>query len=348
MSSEKTEKPSQRKLANARKEGQIFKSKDIVDSLGIIIALFFIKYFAPYISNEYNKYLQVVFSKDVLTISMKNLGTILTETAIIFLKFTLPLMLLLTVISIVGNIAQTGFMFTPKSLKIDIKRIDPISGFKQMFSKKSLLELIKFILKFIVIALIVYSDVLDSLTLTTNLMFHDLHTSTYLMLNNIIDALTKIALILLLFSFVDYILQKRFYLKDMRMSKQEVKDEYKQTEGDPLLKGKIKEKQREITSNALIKAAKDATVTIVNPTHIAICIKFETGMEVPIVTAIARDNTALKLKEISIENNVPIVENIPLARALYNDAEIDKPIPYEYFRPIAEILVSIMTANPNN
>lgn len=134
-------------------------------------------------------------------------------------------------------------------------------------------------------------------------------------------------------------------MNDMKMTKQEVKDEYKESEGDPLLKGKLKERQREIATSTLVKAAQEATVVVVNPTHIAICIKYELGMPAPITTAIARDNIALKLKEIAKENNIPIVENIPLARALYNDAEVDQPIPSKYFRAIAELLVSIMNSS---
>ena len=130
------------------------------------------------------------------------------------------------------------------------------------------------------------------------------------------------------------------------MTKKEVKDEHKEIEGDPLIKGKIKEKQRQIATSSLIEAASEATVLIANPTHIAICLKYEYGMSVPIVTAIARDHIALKLKEVAKENDVPIVEDRPLARALFNEAEINQPIPTEFYKVVAQLLVSIMKNNP--
>lgn len=345
MAGEKTEKPSKRKLSKARERGQIFKSKDIIDTISILATLYLLKLFTPFILDQYHKYLRSLYNPDLFEVSQQNLYKTFFKATIFLLVITVPILLIILLVNIVGNYAQVGFLISKEGIKFDLKRIDPVSGFKRMFSKKSLLEVCKFLLKFTIIVIIVGNDIKKDFIGINNLIYHNLRTSTSLMFTKLFSISIKIVLILFVLSFVDYFLQRRFYMNDMKMTKQEVKDEYKESEGDPLLKGKLKERQREIATSTLVKAAQEATVVVVNPTHIAICIKYELGMPAPITTAIARDNIALKLKEIAKENNIPIVENIPLARALYNDAEVDQPIPSKYFRAIAELLVSIMNSS---
>lgn len=345
MAGEKTEKPSKRKLHKARERGQIFKSKDIIDNVSILAAIFLLKAFTPFLQTQYTKLLESLFNPELFTISMTNLFKALLFGCIFLLMITVPFMFIILVINIIANLAQVGFLVSKESFKVDFKKLDPVSGFKRMFSKKSLLEVCKFLIKFTLIVIIVGNNIKRDFIGINNLVLHTLRTSTSLMFDKIFSISLKVILIMFVLSFVDYFFQRRFYMDDMKMSKQEVKDEYKELEGDPLLKGKLKEKQREIATSTIVKAASEATVVVVNPTHIAICIKYELGMTAPITTAIARDNIALKIKEIAKENNIPIIENIPLARALYCDAEVDQIIPSKYFRAIAELLVSIMNTN---
>lgn len=348
LSSEKTEKPSKRKLTDARKKGQIFKSKDIIDNLTIIAALVSIKFFAPYIQNQYALFIQQLFSKNMLEVKVENMIKCFNISILFFLKITLPILFSILLVSLIANYAQTGILMSSQAIKFDLKKIDPIQGFKRIFSKKSLLEVIKFIVKFGVISFVISADIRENIQTTNTLVFFNANVSLSLMLDKLFSLILKIIMILFMFGFVDYFFQRKIYFNDMKMTKKEVKEEYKQSEGDPLLKGKIKEKQREISTNSMIKATSEATMLIANPTHIAVCIKYEVGMHAPIITAMARDHVAQKLKEIAKENSVPIIENKPLARALYNDGEIDHPVPTEHFRAIAEILVAILYSQPSN
>lgn len=345
MAGEKTEKPSKRKLSQARERGQVFKSKDIIDSISILSALVLLKIFTPFIIKRYTTFLQELYNPDLFVISEHNIRKVFLSGILFLLTITIPILFIISAINIVGNLSQVGFLIAKKSLKFDLNRLNPVNGFKNLFSKRNLLQVIKFILKFTVITVIVGLDLKKDIVNITNLISRNsLRRSSSLMFSKLFSISVKVVTLLFVLSFADYFFQRKFYMDNLKMSKQEVKEEYKQIEGDPLIKGKLKEKQREIATSTLMKAAAEATVVVVNPTHIAVCIKYELGMQAPITTAIARDNVALKLKEIAKEHDIPIVENIPLARGLYNDAEIDQPIPSKYFRAIAELLVSIMNA----
>ena len=341
-STDKTEKPSKRKLTNAKRKGQIFKSKDIIDNLTLLTAFVSIKIFVPYIQSQFTILINNIFKQEHLSVSNKNLLYVFYSGGFFLLKIVAPILLILTLVTLIANYSQVGVIFSNESIKLDIKKLNPISGFKRMFSKKSLIELLKFIIKFTTLCFIISSNLKKDIISINSVVFHGFRYSVYESFSWMNSLLLKIIFILFIFSFIDYYFQKRIYMSDMKMTKQEVKDEYREIEGDPLLKGKIKEKQREIATSTLIDAAANATVLIANPTHIAICLKYEVGMSAPLVTAIARDNIALKLKEIAKENDVPIVEDRPLARALFNEAEINEPIPSEFFRAVAQILVTIM------
>lgn len=339
---EKTEKPSQRKLSKAKEKGQIFKSKDIIDNITLITAVVSLKLLIPFFQLQFNLSLERLFREDNLIPNNKNLLYSFYEGGLLLIKIILPVLLILLIITLALNYAQVGFINSSKSLKMDIKRIDPISGFKRIFSKKSLLELLKFLIKVTVISIFVTNDIKSDFININSVVFFGVRFSTTETLNWIYSLMLKMILILSVFSAFDYFLQKKVYLSEMKMTKQEVKQEYKELEGDPILKGKIKEKQREIATSSLIAAAAEATVLVANPTHIAICIKYDISMPAPMVTAIARDHIALKLKEIAKENNVPIVEDRPLARALFNEAEINQYIPTEFFKVVSQLLITVM------
>lgn len=341
---EKTEQASERKLKKAREKGQIFKSKDAVDNATLIVGVIAIKFITPCIIREFRLLLNQLLSSNNLNISNTNLLNSFNKGLLFLLKIIIPVFLALIIITLVLNYAQVGFIFSTESLKPDIKKISPVSGFKRIFSKKSLMELLKFLIKIVVIGVVIFNDVNNNLITLNTTIFHNVNFSTSQSFNWMFNILIKIILLLSVFSALDYFLQYKSYMNDMKMSKKEVKDEYKEQEGDPLIKGKLKEKQRQIATSSLIEAASEATVLIANPTHIAICLKYDLSMPVPIVTAIARDHIALKLKEVAKENNVPIVEDRPLARALFNEAEINHPIPPGFYKAITKVLISIMNS----
>lgn len=342
-SQEKTELPTQRKLKKAREKGQIIKSKDIVDNVTILASLIVIKIMIPFVKSTFNNYFEVLFLKYGLeTINSKAINSIFQFTLLTFLKISVPFLVAILIVGVVSNIAQVGFLYTTEPMKFDLKKLNPISGIKRIFSKKSLLEVFKLIIKFSIIILFLALDFSNKIISSNNLIFFDINSSVSLMFSELFNYMIKVSAILFVLSFVDYYFQRKFYIKDMKMTKQELKEEYKQMEGDPFIKGKIKEKQRQITANTLISSTKEATVIITNPTHLSVGIKWSSGMPAPIITIMGSDSVAMKIREIAKENYIPIVENKPLARALYNECDIGEYIPNEYWALVAQVLNYVM------
>lgn len=342
-SQEKTELPTERKLKKARERGQIVKSKDIVDNVTILASLILIKIMLPFAKSTFHNYFEVLFLKYVSNgINSKTINAVFQFSILTFLKIAIPFLIAILIVSVVSNIAQVGFLYSNESIKFDLKKLNPISGIKRIFSKKSLLEVFKLIIKFLIIVLFLVLDFSNKIISSNNLILFDINYSISLMFNELFSYMIKISFMLFVLSFVDYYFQKKFYIKDMKMTKQELKDEYKQLEGDPFIKGKIKEKQYEITANKLLSSTKDATVIVTNPTHLSVAIKWSKGMPSPIITIMGSDSVAMKIREIAKDNNIPIVENKPLARALYNECEIGAYIPNKYWALVAQVLNYVM------
>lgn len=338
-SQEKTELPTPRRLKKARDKGQVFKSKDIIDNIVLLTSLLCIRFMTPYMSQEFSKFFSKLFSSvELHDYSLYTVTTIFQLTSITFLKITLPFLAIVLISGVIANIAQVGFIYSTESLKPNLKKINPISGFKRLFSTRTLLESFKITIKFTVIVLFLVFDFSGKFLSSSNLITFGLSTSTSLMFEELFLYLLKVVAILFVFSFVDYYFQRKLYIKDMKMTKQEIKDEYKEVEGDPFIKGKIKEKQRELTMNTLISSTKDSTVIVTNPTHLSVGIRWEQGMIAPLITIMASDSVAMKIREVAKENNIPLVENKPLARALYNECEAGEYIPNEYWALVAQVL----------
>jgi flagellar biosynthetic protein FliR/FlhB len=256
----------------------------------------------------------------------------------------LPVAVPIMIFGVAANIAQSGFLFTTEPLKPSLGKLNPISGFKNMFSKKSFADLAKNLAVVTIISYMAYQYVMsnyDNILQISNLYLPSIGIE---ILNLIKGIFFQICLIMIILAAIDFFVQKKFFKKDMMMTKQEVKDEYKQMEGDPKIKGKIKQKQREIASRRMMESVADATVVITNPTHLAIAIKYEDGkMEAPKVVAKGADFIAIKIKEVAKEKNVPIMENKPLARLLYEKVELDEEVPQDMYQAVAEILAMVFS-----
>jgi flagellar biosynthetic protein FlhB len=237
---------------------------------------------------------------------------------------------------------QVGFLFTMEPLKMKISKLDPIQGFKRIFSLRAIVELLKSILKIIIVGLVTFSVLwfqIDEILLLTD-------KSLGASLSSIGNLTVKMGLYasaaLLFLAFLDYLYQRYDFERNIRMSKQDIKDEYKKTEGDPLIKSKIKQKQREMAMKRMMQEVPKADVVITNPTHYAVALKYEDEkMDAPVVIAKGVDYVALKIKELAKEHDVVTVENRPLARALYSQTEIGDAIPEEFFKAVAEILAYV-------
>lgn len=343
MSDDKTEEATPKKKSDARKKGQIAKSKDVGIALTTIATLLVILAFSEKIINKF-KAMIIYYLSNLSSIELTE-GTLKAITMNSFTNFASAILLVVLPIMIAGIVAslmQTGFLLIGEPLKPSLKKLNPLNGFKNMFSKKSAFDLVKNLIIVTIVVFIGYSYMKDN--------YNDILQISSLYIGSIggeikgvlVGLYIKIIILLIILAAVDYFIQFKFHNKDLRMTKQEIKDEYKQTEGDQQVKAKIKQKQRAMSRQRMMNAVGDATVVITNPTHIAVAIKYEEEENgAPKLVAKGADHLAVKIKEKAKENNIPIVENKPLARMIYKEVELEKEIPHQMYQAVAEILVAI-------
>jgi flagellar biosynthetic protein FlhB/flagellar biosynthetic protein FliR len=346
-SGDKTEEPTPKKKEDARKKGQVAKSREFVSAitlLGITILAFSIgslslntieAFLTRSITNAGNFY-----------ISEGNVINLFVYCTQEFIKVTLPIFVTVMVLGVISNIAQTGFIFSTEPLKAKLNRINPIEGFKRMFSGKAYIELFKACANIAVVGYAGYTFVVGELP--TIMKMPDMGTNSLLSVPMDIfqRELVRITIVVFVIGAIDFMFQKFSYRREMMMTKQEVKEELKQSEGDPQIKSRIKQKQREIASRRMMHEVPKATVVITNPTHLAIALKYEQGKDsVPQVIAKGADLIAQKIKKVASDNKVPIIENRAVARMLYEKVEIGDSIPVEMYQAVAEILAMVLSLN---
>ncbi|MEG0181025.1 MAG: fused FliR family export protein/FlhB family type III secretion system protein [Peptostreptococcaceae bacterium] len=343
LSTDKTEEPSSKKIKDARKSGNVAKSKEVITTVTLLGVLMIIYAMSDFIIGELEnsivKYLSIGFSSEF---SMNTAGNLLMMALLGFMKIIIPIGMCIIVFSAIGNLIQSGFMMTTDPLKPKLSKLNPMTGFKNMFSKKALGTLIKSILIVIILFKIGYSFMEKNFMgiLKTGDVYLPYLMSTIVEL--IKDLIQSILLALVVIAVLDFAYQKYVYKKDLKMTKQEVKEEHKQMEGNPEIKGKIKQKQREMASRRMMEAVPSATVIVTNPTHISIAIKYEKGKDqAPTVVAKGADLIAFKIREIAKEHEIPIIENKPLARLMYKEVEIEQEVPEKMYQEVAEVLVAV-------
>ncbi len=340
-SQEKTEKATSKKRRDERKKGNIFQSKDIVTVGTIAVAFYTLSFWMPniysFITATFKKYLTMPLEVTVVESSfMKEMFADMGKTVASVVGVAVAA-IMITSIALAG--AQTKFLVSREALKFKFSKLNPISGLKKMVSLKSLVELIKNMLKISVIGVVVYNIISDNLHYIPRLLFLDIENAIIFSFNVVMDVVNSVIIYFVAIAAVDYLYQWWEYEKNIKMSKQEVKDEYKNTEGNPEIKGKIKERQRKMSMTRMMQQVPNADVIVRNPTHFAVAIKYDDKVNrAPIVIAKGQDEVALKIIEIAESHNINITENKPLARALYKEVELNREIPMEYYEPMAEIL----------
>lgn len=344
-SDDKTEEATPKKKTDSRKKGQIARSKDVSVAITMVTCTIVISALWDMLIKGF-KEVMIYFFKFPMLESFNNatLFNIITTSVLKIAMILLPIVLPIMIAGIVASLLQTGFMVTGEGLKPSFGKLNPMSGFKNMFSKKSFVGLIKNIIVITIVSFIAYKYMkknYQSILGISNLYLPSLGVEIKKL---IVGIFTQISIVLVVIAAIDYFFQFRMHNKDLKMTKQEIKEEYKQSEGDPQLKGKIKQKQREMSQRRMMQSVSDATVVITNPTHLAIALKYEEGsnMEAPKVVAKGADYAAIKIKGIAKENDIPIVENKPLARLMYERVEIDEDIPQDLYQGVAEILAVVM------
>lgn len=343
FSQEKTEEATPKRRQDARKKGQVAKSIEINSALIMLTAFYFLSLRGSYMVDSLQDIMRYMFTEfslrnfDVYTIHSLAMTLIVK-----FLFIVMPLMIIIAIVGVMVNYFQVGYMFNPGLLMPDFTRINPLSGFSRIFfSKTALVNLAKSLLKIFIIGYFLYSFVEKQIYILPTFAGVDVKQSTLFFGNLIIDLGYRVAGVMLIIAVFDYYFQWYNHNQQLKMSKQEIKEEYKQTEGNPLIKSKIRQKQREMAMRRMMQEVPKADVVITNPTHFAIALKYEEGMQAPLVVAKGQDHLALRIREVATDNDVIVVENKSLARALYHTVEVGSYIPYELYQAVAEVLAYV-------
>ena len=346
---EKTEEPTAKKLSDARNEGQVAKGKDLTSAV-MLLVLFMVLRFTVGNMGEgfiecFNKnYTQIgdLFTSTHGEYNMQYTIALIQSAALDMLKLLIPFFGIGFIIAIVIELAQVKWKPTSKPLQPKLSKFNPINGIKRMFSVRTLVSLIKQIVILVVIFIVVYNKLKSRMS--DIYMLYDIPLISAIMLlgDIIFDIGTVICVIYTIIGIADYVFEKRKFKKEMMMTKQEVKDEWKNTEGNPEVKNKIRQKMSEASRRRMMQAVPEADVVITNPTHFAVALKYEQNKgKAPVVIAKGEDYLAAKIKEAARENNIEIVENKPLARMLYYNVELDEEIPPELYQAVAEVLAFV-------
>lgn len=341
--SEKTEKPSVKKIRDERKKGNVAKSKEVVNAVTFAGVLFIIICLSDFMISELKKLLETFFTVNLMgSLNEHTAHTILTQGIMTLFKVFLPVGIIIMSLGIVGNLVQTGFLLSTEALKPKIDKLNPVNGFKNMFSKQALITLLKSLMIIVFLGVIGvnfiknnYFAIINAGNTYTPYLFDAIKQLLLSLIKNIMLGLVVI-------SAIDFAFQKYTHNSQMKMSKEEVKEEYKQQEGDPRVKGQIKQKQKQIASRRMMDAVPTATVILTNPTHLSIALRYEKGIDsAPVVVAKGADIVAMKIREIAKEHDIPIIENKPLARMMYKNIEINQEIPVDMYEIVSEILVRV-------
>ena len=348
MADSKTEKATPKRRQDERKKGNAFKSTDVINAFSLLGVFFTLKLLLPSIYETLNEYILrfIGYLSNVNEISESFLRDITIGFIIACAKITIPLLLISCLIAIVSTMAQTKMLVSFETLKPKFSRINPLEGIKRMFSLRSVIELIKGIIKITILFYIIYNFLVNSINDFTKTLSIDLLSSCILVLNSTLQMVINVSIAFIAIAAFDYLYQWWDYERQIKMSKQEIKEEYKQMEGDPQIKGKIKEMQRKIATSRMMQAVPQADVVIRNPTHFAVALKYDTQKDLaPVVLAKGQDELALRIVKVAEENNICVIEDKPLTRAIYASTELNQMIPPEFYAAVAEVLVYVYRLN---
>ncbi len=344
---EKTEEPTTKKLEDARKEGQVAKSQELTTALSLMGLFLALKLFCGMVGNRFLLLFTGTYDM-ISTIAVEDMdqnvfGSIFSSSILQILLAALPFFAIAFGVAFVSNVMQVKWKVTGKPLMPKLSKLNPISGFKKLFSLEKVMELVKAIIKIAVIVALSYAMIKDKVENIFILYQYDnLQVPLVLVGNEVLDLGVRISAVFVVVGFADLLYQKHKFKKDMRMTKQEIKDEYKQTEGDPQIKGRIKQKMREASQRRMMQRLPEADVVITNPTHFACALKYDKEVaEAPVLVAKGADYVAAKIKEAAREHDIPIVENKPLARMLYYNVDLEEEIPQELYQMTAEVLAYV-------
>ncbi len=352
---EKTEPATSKKLQDARNEGQVAKSQELNYAISLIALFIILKIFISYIGENlfYNfaanyKKIPDFIDESIGGMSVRLATLVINNTILTILKILAPVLVIGFLVALLSNILQVGWKVTTKPMKPKFSKLNPINGFKRIFSKDSMFELVKSIAKIGLILYVAYSAISDHQD--ELFLLYDIPLLQVILLvgDIVISAGLNISLVYMLVGIADWCYQKHKFKEDMKMTKQEVKDEYKNTEGNPEIKGRQRSKMREASQRRMMQELPNADVVITNPTHYAVAIRYDASQfSAPIVVAKGENYLAMKIREAAKEHQIEIVENKPLARMLYANVDVGEEVPPELYQAVAEVLAFVYSLKEN-
>ncbi|MEI2383886.1 flagellar biosynthesis protein FlhB [Breoghania sp. JC706] len=341
--SEKTEDPTQKKLDEALKRGDVAKSQEVSTWFSLVGAALVVAMFAPSIAGRLGSDMTGILANSwQIPIDSGGVRELFFSSGMMIIAAVGLPFLFLVVLAVAGNLVQHRFVWSGENMKPKLSKVSPLSGAKRIFSKDSLVNFTKGVVKIAAVGALMFAvlwpmrDELDTMVRRDVVMILPETREISLQLLGAIIALMAVV------AAADFLWQRHKWYERQKMTIQEIKDEYKQSEGDPMVKGRIRQIRMERARKRMMAAVPSATVVVTNPTHYAVALKYEDGMQAPLCVAKGSDQVALKIREIAKANDVPIVENPPLARTLYAQIEIDQEIPEEHYRAVAEVIGYVM------
>ena len=343
---EKTEEPTAKKLTDARKKGQAAKSKEITTASSLLIFFIAIKIFLGFIGGRFLESYHYLYSgitkytdnEFTLQIACSLLGSVFQ----IIIITLIPFLAISFATVFISELVQVKWQISFEPMKPNFNKFNPVSGMKRIFSKDKIVDLVISLVKIAVLTYIVYDFLKDRWAMVLNMYSYTLFQAIELIGNTVIDIGIRISVIFFIVAVADWRYRKWKFHEDMKMTKQEVKDEFKNAEGDPKIKSQQRARMQQASQRRMMNALPQADVVITNPTHLAVAILYDkTKYEAPIVVAKGADFLASKIKDVANENDIEIVENKPLARMLYHNVDVGAQIPPELYQMVAEILAYV-------
>ena len=344
----KTEKATAKKRRDERKKGNIFKSQDVISVATLVGAYAVIRIFAEDIVEQLTRYMTLSFGiASTPGVQLEEAGAELVIQAVMVLVKTTGVLLAVVILcGLVATLAQTRLLVSGESLKPKFSRINPLEGIRRLFSVRGVVEALKNIIKVIILLVLVYNTLRDMFSESSKYLYTDIASAVRYFFDITLSLIFRIILAYVVIAAADYFFQWWEYERQMKMTKQEVKEEYKQLEGNPQIKSKIREIQRRMAQSRMMQQVPQADVVIRNPTHFAVALRYDPEKDsAPVVLALGQDELALRIVKTAEENNVAVIENPPLARSLYANTELNKQIPPELYNAVAEVLVYIFKLN---
>lgn len=339
---ERTEEATPRRLEEARKKGQVAKSRELPSVAVMMAGLLTLFWGSSFFFRQFQGLFEFYFSNLRFSLSVDNMSVLFWLMLKHYLWFLWPFLLILFVVAFFANYLQVGLFFSSEALIPKFSKINPLEGIKRLFSLQSWVELLKAIFKVVIVGWVAFAVIVKELPHMMPLMDQSPGQILLYMGNISFEIFWKSCLVMMFLAALDYLFQRWEWQRSLRMTKQEVKEEYKQTEGDPHVRARIRSIQREMARKRMMQAVPQADVVITNPTHLAVALKYESGkMAAPMVVAKGAGVIAEKIKELALKHEVPVLENKPVAQALYKLVEVGQVIPESLYHAVAEILAYV-------